>query len=119
MIQTFEDLHAWQYAHKVVLAVYGFTGALPDDERYGLIAQMRRAAVSVTSNIAEGYGRISRNEKYRFYVIANGSLLELQNQIIVTRDVGYAQPQDVEVLLGAVITARKVLWGLIRSTKQG
>lgn len=88
-IKNFTDLIAWQEAHSLALNVYKATKAFPKDELYGLVSQMRRAAVSITSNIAEGFGRRSNAEKQQFYSIAGGSLSELQSQMFLARDFGY------------------------------
>src|SRR3989338_7264449 len=88
-ILSFTDLRVWQEGHKLVLMVYRETKHFPDEERFGLTSQVRRSAVSVTSNIAEGFGRFSYKEKLQFYHTSLGSLFELQNQLIIARDIGY------------------------------
>ena len=88
-IKDFTDLDAWQEAHKLVLSIYKITNSFPEDEKYGLISQMKRSAVSVTSNIAEGFGRSTKKDKIRFYTIAIGSLYELRNQLITSKDLGF------------------------------
>lgn len=90
-IKHFTDLHAWQIAHEFVLSVYKITKKFPEDERYGLVSQMRRAAVSITSNIAEGFGRTKKHDKQHFYVFAKSSLAELQSQLLVARDLKYVK----------------------------
>ena len=82
----------WQRAHEVVLLVYKLTSAFPESERYGLTSQMRRAAVSITSNIAEGFGRRTSKDKARFYVQARGSCYEVQSQSYAARDLSYLEP---------------------------
>jgi len=76
-IRKFTDLYAWQEGHKLVLMVYKNTEQFPEKERYSIVDQMRRAVVSLTSNIAEGFSRRSSKEKNRFYCIAQASLVEL------------------------------------------
>ena len=88
-IRNFEDLQVWQEAHQLALDVYKATGTYPQREQYGLVSQMRRAAVSVPANIAEGFGRKSVKEKLNFYNIAQGSLSELKYYFILARDLGY------------------------------
>lgn len=88
-IVTFRDLIVWQKAHRFVLAVYQETKKFPPSEQYGLSSQMRRAAISITSNIAEGFGRGSAKDKTNFYLIAKGSLFEIQSQVYVAKDLGY------------------------------
>jgi four helix bundle protein len=78
MIKEFTDLRVWQEAHKLVLFIYKNTGSFPTDEKFGLKNQMRRTAVSVTSNIAEGFRRHGYKEKIQFYYLAQGSLTELK-----------------------------------------
>ena len=82
----------WQEGHEVVLQVYELTNALPDEEKYALTSQMRRAAVSITSNIAEAFGRQTSKDKARFYLNARGSCYEVQSQAHVARDLDYLTP---------------------------
>jgi four helix bundle protein len=84
----------WQQAHKVVLLVYKLTSAFPGSEKYALTSQMRRAAVSITSNIAEAFGRQTSKDKIRFYLHARGSCYEVQSQGYVARDLNYLTPAD-------------------------
>jgi four helix bundle protein len=88
----------WRQGHETVLLVYRLTSAFPDVERYALTSQMRRAAVSVTSNIAEAFGRQGSRDKARFYRIARGSCFEVQSQSHVARDVGYLPPDSFDQL---------------------
>ena len=88
-IKSFTDLEAWRGGHTVVLDGYRLTKSFPREEQFGLASQMRRAAVSVTSNIAEGFSRRSAKEKTQFYHVALGSLTELQNQLLVAKDLLY------------------------------
>lgn len=89
MTQSFEDVIAWQKAHAFVLLVYKITKSFPDDERFGLTSQFRRAAVSIEANIAEGYRKLSRTDKLRFFNISQGSLSECKDYIILSRDLEY------------------------------
>jgi four helix bundle protein len=88
-LQGHRDLMAWQVAMDLVVLVYQLTRPFPRDELYGLVAQLRRAAVSIPSNIAEGYGRHSAKELHRFVNNALGSLLELETQIELSQRLGY------------------------------
>ena len=88
----FEYLLVWQKAMALVRSVYGLTTRLPPDERFGLVSQLRRAAVSIPSNIAEGHGRSSDRELSRFLSIALGSLREIQTLLYLVRDLGFADP---------------------------
>jgi len=86
---SFKDLECWQKAHEFVKAVYAVTQQFPEDERYGLTSQFRRAAVSIAANICEGYRKLSRADKLRFMNIAQGSLEECRYYIILSRDINY------------------------------
>ncbi len=88
-IQTFKDLTAWQQAHNLVLFIYKITDSFPKTELFALNTQMRRAAISITSNIAEGFGRSTSKDKRHFYTISKGSLLELDSQIAIANDLQY------------------------------
>ena len=87
--KTFRDLVLWRKAHEFVLAVYRFTTAFPKQETYGLASQMRRAAVSIPANIAEGFGKRGKPDKARFMNIAEGSLEESRYYLILAEDLGY------------------------------
>lgn len=117
-IETFQDLRAWQVCHELVMMVYNMTKQFPDEERFGLTSQIRRAAVSVTSNIAEGFSRFSYADKARFYQMAQASHTEVQNQLIIAKDVGYIEVEKFELLLKTSEDAYMILQALIRSTKQ-
>ncbi|HET6924884.1 MAG TPA: four helix bundle protein [Candidatus Saccharimonadales bacterium] len=88
-VRTFRDLRVWQAAYDMTVALYRQCEQFPKHELYALTNQMTRAAVSVCSNIAEGFGRRSLREKDQFYAMANGSLTELENQLLICRGVGY------------------------------
>lgn len=92
--KTFREVHAWQTAHEFVLAFYKTKSMFPDDEKFALIPQFQRAAVSIAANIAEGYRKLSKADKLHFFNIAQGSLEECRYYIILSHDVGY-YPQDV------------------------
>jgi four helix bundle protein len=95
-LRTFEDLRVWQKAHALVLVVYRCTSEFPSEERYGLVSQMRRAAVSVPANIAEGFKKRGLRDKRHFYNIAQGSLEELRYYFILSRDLGYVADTTAE-----------------------
>lgn len=97
--RSFRDLMGWQKAHQFVLAVYRFTESFPEREKYGLAHQMRRAAVSIPANIAEGFGKRSQAEKARFLNIAEGSLEECRYYLILAQDLGYDQTESMTVML--------------------
>ena len=115
-LQSFRDLQVWQGAHQLVLAVYGETKAFPKEETYGLISQMRRAAVSVPANIAEGFKRRGMGEKTRFYNIAEASLEELKYFVILSTDLGYIT--NGQPMLDDAETVSRMLHGLIQSTNR-
>lgn len=116
-IKTFQDLVVWQKAHKLVIVIYEATKQFPKEELFALVNQMRRAAVSITSNIAEGFGRQSYSEKANFYGIAQGSATELQSQVLVARDVGYISSSDSQNLNEQIIEIHKLLSVLIRKSR--
>ena len=93
---SFKDLVVWQEAHQIVLMIYRLTEDFPKNEQYGIISQMRRAAVSVPANIAEGFKRVSYTEKARFYDIAEASLEELKYFLILSCDLAYCA-EDVAI----------------------
>ncbi len=114
-IRTFKDLDAWQQGHVIVLAVYRCTKTFPREEQFGLVNQLRRAAISVTSNIAEGFGRQTGKDKAQFYAIAKGSLLEIQSQLQAAHDLGYVSHDTFIELDTQIERAARVTYGLIRS----
>ncbi|PIR44610.1 MAG: four helix bundle protein [Candidatus Vogelbacteria bacterium CG10_big_fil_rev_8_21_14_0_10_51_16] len=116
----FRNLLCWQEAHALALMVYKTTENFPRQEQFGLASQLRRAATSVTSNIAEGYGRQSVADKLHFYTMARGSLLEIQSQVVLARDLGYLKISEEEEFLSRSILAHKLINGLIAKmrTKQ-
>jgi four helix bundle protein len=116
-ILSFTDLNAWKEGHKLVVMVYACTKKFPKEEIFGLTNQVRRASVSVTSNLAEGFSRNSYGEKLQFYVTALRSLTEVQNQLLVARDVGYLNHNEFEKFAEQTITVSKLMNGLIKSTK--
>ena len=116
-IKTFTDLHSWQEAHKLVLLIYNTTRNFPREEIFGLTSQIRRAAISITSNIAEGFGRQGYKEKVQFYYLAQGSLTELKNQIIASKDIGYLIEEDFQKLTNQANMAHQLLQGLITKSK--
>lgn len=117
-ITEFTDLFAWQVGHCLVLEIYKFCKKLPPSEIYGLVSQMQRSAVSITSNIAEGFGRRNKKEKTQFYYIAHGSLTELKNLLIVAHDTGYMANQEYTAMSTLLQKTQALLLGLIRKTKE-
>lgn len=118
-IAKFTDLRAWRLAHDLVIDIYKITKNFPKDEQFGLTSQIRRAAVSITSNIAEGFSRSSSDDKKHFYTIALGSLTEIQSQLLIARDIKYITDDEFQNLAEKSVTAHKVLNGLKLSTGKG
>ena len=116
-IRSFTDLDAWKEGHKLALIVYEVTKTFPKEEIFGLIMQMRRAAVSITSNIAEGFSRQSYKEKLQFNSISLGSLTELQNQSLVARDVKFMSEVDFQRIAQQSIRVSKLVNGLIKKCR--
>jgi four helix bundle protein len=94
--KRFQDLKVWQKSHQFVIEIYKLTRSFPDYELFGLISQMRRAAVSIPANIAEGFKRRGKADKLRFFNIAQGSLEETRYYLILARDLGYAETEDLQ-----------------------
>ena len=100
--RTFQDLLVWQKAHAFVLEAYKLTATFPKSETYGLASQMRRAAVSIPANIAEGFRRRSKADKARFLNMAEGSVEECRYFLILTKDLGYGDTQALSTVLEEV-----------------
>lgn len=115
VIRTYRDLVAWQRAMELAEEVYRATAAFPGDEKFGLVSQMRRAAVSIPSNIAEGFGRKRRAEFKRFLEIARGSLFELQTQAELARRLGRLKGEGLKAVRDLTHELDAVLAGLVRS----
>jgi len=116
-IKTFTDLYAWQEAHKLVLMIYNTTKNFPKEELFALTSQIRRAVVSITSNIAEGFSRQSYKEKIQFYSMAQGSNTEVQNQLLIAKDINYINNEDFNKTAQQSVIVHKLLSGLIKSSK--
>ncbi|PYU86886.1 MAG: four helix bundle protein [Acidobacteria bacterium] len=102
MARSFEDLLVWKRSHEFVLGIYKVTTSFPKHETYGLVSQMRRAAVSIPANIAEGFKKRGKRDKARVLNIAQGSLEESRYYLILTRDLGYANVGALSKRLGEV-----------------
>jgi four helix bundle protein len=116
-IKSFTDLNTWKEAHKLVLMIYESTKDFPKEELFGLVNQSRRAAISITSNIAEGFSRRSYKEKIHFYYIAQGSNTELQNQLLIARDIKYLSKKHFQDLAEQSVVIHKLINGLIKKSK--
>lgn len=117
-MKSFTDLDAWKEGHALVLMIYTHTKSFPRDELFGLTSQIRRCAVSITSNIAEGFSRNSWKEKVQFYAISLGSVTELQNQLLISRDVGYIDKKIFTEIAEQTVKVNKILNGLIKASKR-
>ncbi|MBI3956853.1 MAG: four helix bundle protein [Candidatus Kerfeldbacteria bacterium] len=117
-VEKFIDLEVWKEAHRLVLTIYRVTKSFPSEEKFGLVSQMRRCAVSITSNIAEGFSRYSSGHKSQLYTVALGSLTELTNQIYIARDVGFVLPETASKVLQQLGTVHRLLHGLLRSIRK-
>lgn len=115
-IRSFTGLRAWQEGHALVLMVYKETKGFPSVEAFGLMSQLRRAVVSITSNIAEGFSQSSFRDKIHFWNIALGSLTEVQNQLLIARDVGYLSKKQFASIADQTVMVSKILNGLIKAT---
>jgi len=116
-IQSFKDLDVWKEGHSLVVAIYKLTKTFPKEESFGLTNQMRRAVVSITSNIAEGFARSSYKDKQHFYQMALGSIMEIQNQLIIAKDVQYITEEDYAEANDQAIKTEFICRGLIRKSK--
>jgi four helix bundle protein len=117
-IKNFTDLDAWKEGHQLVLMVYKITKNFPKDELFGLTSQMRRAVVSITSNVAEGFGRYSYKEKAVFYSTAAASDVELQNQLIISRDIDYIKQKQFDEIYEKSVMVHKIINGLIKGARK-
>ena len=113
--KTFEDLVVWQKSHQLVIQIYRLSKAFPKDELFGLTSQIRRAAVSVPANIAEGFKRAGEADKLRMYNIAQGSLEEVRYYLILSQDLEYAETLE---LRGNLEEVSRLLEGFMKSIKK-
>ena len=118
MGQSYQDLVVWNKAMELVLEIYRLTQDFPKEEIFGLMSQLRRSAVSIPSNIAEGQGRLSRGEFRVFLGNARGSLSELETQILISRKLDYLKESDAVGLMEMVSEIGRILNGLIASMKR-
>lgn len=116
-IKSFTDLVAWKEGHSLVLKIYKISEKFPSKEIFGITNQMRRCAVSITSNIAEGFSRKTYKDKAQFYSIALGSLTELQNQILIAKDINYIDSKIFKELADKTVIIHKLINGLIKSSR--
>ena len=117
-IKSFRDLEVWKQSNELVEEIYRLTSSYPDTEKFGLVSQMRRASVSVPSNIAEGHARHTTGEYIRSVGNAEGSLAELETQLVLSKKVGLCGPEEFQRILPNMNSIRKMLNGLRRSLKR-
>jgi four helix bundle protein len=116
--KTFREVLAWQRAHEFVLAFYKTKKYYPEDEKFALVPQFQRAAVSIAANIAEGYKKLSQADKLRFFNIAQGSLEECRYYIILSHDVGYYSDEVSNALWAKIEEASTVLNAYCKAVKE-
>jgi four helix bundle protein len=115
MGRSYKDLVAWQKAMDLVTAIYRSTTNFPTEERFGLTSQLRRAAVSIPSNIAEGQGRLSEKEFRYFLGQARGSLMEVETQLQIAENLGYLEKEHTKKLFNDCAEVGRILNGLLAS----
>jgi four helix bundle protein len=115
VLKNYKELIVWQKAYQLCLETYKITKKFPTEERYGLTSQIRRAAVSIPSNIAEGYGRKTTGEYIQALYIAYSSNCELETQILLSGDLGYIKAEDLELLQRKIGDIERMLKGLVKS----
>ncbi len=115
--QTFEELEVWKKSQDLAVEVYKVTKLFPKDELYSITSQIRRAAGSVSANIAEGFGRSSQKDKIHFMTIAYGSLLETKNFLYLSARLGYIQQAELDILIEHVVICQKLLNSFKRSLR--
>lgn len=116
-IQNFTDLTSYKIAHLLVLKTYKIIRKFPAEEKFALGNQMRRAAISISSNIAEGFSRNTAKDKSQFYAVAKGSATELQSQMLIAKDLSYITESEYKDLENDIVNTIKLVSGLIRSAR--
>jgi four helix bundle protein len=118
MLNNYKELNVWQKAYQLCLSVYKATKHFPKDEKYGLTSQIRRSAISIPSNIAEGYGRKTTLEYVRFLYIAYGSLCELETQTMISGDLDYVVKARFQELIIAIGNVERMLKAMIKALEK-
>ena len=118
MLRNYKDLQVWQKAYQLCLEVYKATGEFPKHELYRITAQIRRAAVSIASNIAEGYGRKTTKEYIQFLYVAYGSICELETQVLLSGDLSYLSSNEAKRLQDIIGEVERMLKALINSLEK-
>lgn len=117
-ITSFKDLIVWQKSYGLVIEIYLCSHQFPKEELYGITSQMKRSAVSIASNIAEGFSRPSLIEKARFYSIALGSTTELHTQVLICKGVDYLTENQADKYIETLVEINKMINGLIKRSKE-
>jgi four helix bundle protein len=117
-MKDFKDLKVWQKAHELTIAIYSVSRAFPRDEIYGLTSQLRRAAVSIGANIAEGCGRRSDGEFVRFLQIARGSASEVEYHLLLSRDLKFMDDSGFQNLQSKLMEVQRMLTSLVSAIEQ-
>ena len=116
-IQNFWDLNAWQEGEKLAILAYEITKAFPREEMYSLTDQIRRATVSIPANIAEGFGRETYKDKTHFYIMAQGSVYELQSHLLIAKKLSYLREDNFQQVFDLSLKAHRILSGLIKKSR--
>jgi four helix bundle protein len=115
MLKSYKDLNVWQKAYELCLKIYSITAQFPKEEKYGLTSQIRRSAVSIPSNIAEGYGRKTTADYIRMLYISYGSVCELETQILLAGDLGFIEKGQLDIRIREIAEVERMLKALIKS----
>ena len=115
MLKNYKELNVWQKAYELCLTIYRITAEFPAEERYGLTSQIRRSAVSIPSNIAEGYGRKTSTDYIRMLYISYGSVCELETQILLAGDLGFIEKGESSAVKNNIVEIERMLKALIKS----
>jgi len=118
MLRSYKDLKVWQKSYQLSLLVYEVTSEFPKSELYGLVSQMRRAAIAIPSNIAEGYARQYSKEYIQFLSVAYSSASELETQILLAHDLGFLKEEDFKKVYGLQQEVAKMLYRLMESLRK-
>ncbi len=116
-MQDFTKLLVWQKAHNLTISIYKLTSQMPSEEKFGLISQIRRAYISIESNLAEGFGRDSDKDFARFVDISMGSSFELRCQLLIARDLGYINLSKYQLLESDILEVNRMLGGLLKKLR--
>lgn len=113
-VRTYQDLEVWKKSRELVKQIYAVTKSFPQEEQFGLTNQLRRSAISVASNIAEGSGRAGVKDSTRFFYIARGSLYEIETQMVLATDLQYISDDELDQVQDTITSCKKLLNGLIK-----